>query len=145
MSYNIIMKYGFGNISMWASHYNAASRTILRKRYGFRSMLIVDFIRATENNRRQKMHGRPYKKTAAEKLQEAIFGDGGWDKCHLPVRNIFKHNDAPENCPACGGIGTKRSTNLGPNYQSLACIECGIGFVRPVRDGVIITGGEFII
>jgi hypothetical protein len=144
------MKFGFGNISMWANHYNHSARTILKQRYAFDSMLIVDFIKATENRRRKIMgpgtaaNLRRIRELEAEEneresLREAL---GGWDKCHIPVTDIFRHDDVPENCPACGGIGAKRSRKLSVEIQCLSCNDCGANFIRPVKFGVILTKGE---
>ena len=88
------------------------------------------------------MQGRPYKNSNFERLWEAVYG---WDKCHLPVYNIFGFDAPPEDCFECKGIGTKRSTIIGSHYQGLRCIKCGAGFVRPIENGVIINQREILI
>jgi hypothetical protein len=98
------------------------------------------FIRLTENNRRKNMHDEPYrKKTVMEQDHDHV---PGWDKCHIPAKDIFRHNDKPENCPSCGGIGTKRSEKMNIELQYLACNDCGICFVRPVVNGIVMTCAE---
>lgn len=91
---------------------------------------------------RNEMKNSHYKTNPFEKLFNVVYG---WDKCHLPVKDIFRHDDKPENCPACGGIGSKRSMEISDNLQRLSCIECGLNFVRPVMFGVIITAEEIEI
>jgi hypothetical protein len=139
------MKFGKGNISAWSAHYNEMVRSILGSRYTDTNMLIVNFIKASENKRRQSMG--PGTKENLRRVRELEALDtnthhDGWDKCHIPVKNIFRYDDKPENCPACGGLQARISEKLSVTLQFLNCRDCGANFVRPIRDGAIITSEE---
>ena len=147
------MEFGKGSITAWLRHYNRLINLGTGSRLDSDLKIIIDFTRATQDNRRKYM----------QELNESK-ADNGWENCHKPVTKIFTSQkireaiektayrydtDQTEFCPECKTNQAKRVFGSiiidGIDYRLSQCRLCCHYFYRPIYFGIDQTQKEKIL